>query len=852
MDNKAKIILTAEADQLQAGLRKANDALDAFKGKSISAAKSAGMAFAGMAAAAAAASGVAFISSLNRAVDTLAKLDDMSQKTGSSVENLSRLEQVASATGASFDGVDGALTKLSKGLAGVNEKGSDTADALKAIGISTRDVAGKDASEVFVMISRALQGYEDGASKVALAQTLMGKSGAEMLPYMNDVAEKIDKFTGHSSAAAQQASAYQDNLALLRVEMDNLAIQVGSAALPAMTDFISSLHDLTGKRDELTQNDSLREWFDEAAVSLARIVDWTGNAAKGFVQIGDSIGYLIAQGQNVADLSSKQWQDKWNPVKQFENIKAAIPVFKAVREEYANNFHERWLTENKSLADKVIENQQARKRKDSGFINPLENTSNGAEKKRLTYSGAGSDAGRKALEEQKRIDDNFAQQSLALTKDIAKSETLIANIRAGIFEEDGQHVAAMREWLLYDEEGVKLDQARKNYLLQRAEQADKLAVTAKVERDHHEFMVKADQQRIKDERDILAIRETGSGARYTAADDWSMSDEAKKLLQYDPGKYYQQYAVKLAEDERAKQKTSSSYLYTLQEQEKNLSRQIQLLGMSTHEQEKQQALWQAEEEFKASIAGMDESDLEYQRMKTAYLQQQAEIERASATRRNFDRDPQAQSEKALRDYADEATNLGAQVSEAWKGAFTSMEDALTEFATTGKLSFKDMADQIIADLLRIQIRSQITGPLAQMMSGQSGLGAAGNLSSWIGNFGSSGYEASSDSYFSSSGSGLLGWLGGLFGGARAEGGPVASGSLYRVNERGPELLSVGGRDYLMMGSQSGAVTPNHQLGGKSVNVRISQSFAPGTDKKTADQAGLAAARAINRAQRRNG
>jgi hypothetical protein len=50
-------------------------------------------------------------------------------------------------------------------------------------------------------------------------------------------------------------------------------------------------------------------------------------------------------------------------------------------------------------------------------------------------------------------------------------------------------------------------------------------------------------------------------------------------------------------------------------------------------------------------------------------------------------------------------------------------------------------------------------------------------------------------------------------GAREMGGPVSPGQLYRVNEKGPELLNVAGKQYLMMGAQGGSVTPNNQLGG---------------------------------------
>lgn len=46
-----------------------------------------------------------------------------------------------------------------------------------------------------------------------------------------------------------------------------------------------------------------------------------------------------------------------------------------------------------------------------------------------------------------------------------------------------------------------------------------------------------------------------------------------------------------------------------------------------------------------------------------------------------------------------------------------------------------------------------------------------------------------------------------YGGPRASGGPVRSGHHYDFVERGPEVLTVGGRSTLVMGSQDGQVTP---------------------------------------------
>lgn len=47
----------------------------------------------------------------------------------------------------------------------------------------------------------------------------------------------------------------------------------------------------------------------------------------------------------------------------------------------------------------------------------------------------------------------------------------------------------------------------------------------------------------------------------------------------------------------------------------------------------------------------------------------------------------------------------------------------------------------------------------------------------------------------------------MMGTGKAVGGPVSAGGLYPVNERGPELLTSGGKTYLMAGDTSGYVTP---------------------------------------------
>jgi hypothetical protein len=119
-------------------------------------------------------------------------------------------------------------------------------------------------------------------------------------------------------------------------------------------------------------------------------------------------------------------------------------------------------------------------------------------------------------------------------------------------------------------------------------------------------------------------------------------------------------------------------------------------------------------------------------------------------------------------------NLG-DLKSAVEGWARSSADAIVDFALTGKTSFTDMAQSIIADILKMIIYQKMFSPwVTQAFGGEAGAGS---------------------------------WLGNLFGGGKATGGPVSGGKMYEVNERGtPELLSVGNRHFLMMAGQSGHVT----------------------------------------------
>jgi hypothetical protein len=81
-------------------------------------------------------------------------------------------------------------------------------------------------------------------------------------------------------------------------------------------------------------------------------------------------------------------------------------------------------------------------------------------------------------------------------------------------------------------------------------------------------------------------------------------------------------------------------------------------------------------------------------------------------RQELSRDPFDGIARGLRKFSAEGTNAAAQMEGVFTKAFDGMTDALTDFVMTGKLSFNDLANSIIRDMIRIAVQQSITGPLA--------------------------------------------------------------------------------------------------------------------------------------------
>lgn len=129
---------------------------------------------------------------IHKAVDGVAEyaegIERAAQKTGVATDQLQRLGYAAKITGSSQEAVVNGMTKLSRTLAAAKGGSKASVQALKDVGVSMHDPAVKagDLNEVFLKISDHLAAMPNGWKKNALAQKLFSRSGADLLPTLNE------------------------------------------------------------------------------------------------------------------------------------------------------------------------------------------------------------------------------------------------------------------------------------------------------------------------------------------------------------------------------------------------------------------------------------------------------------------------------------------------------------------------------------------------------------------------------------------------------------------------------------------------------------------------------------------
>ncbi|MFN4176420.1 hypothetical protein [Phenylobacterium sp.] len=232
-----RVQLGLDSAQFETGLKQARAELSGFG-------KVAGVAGAAIGAALAG-TAVAVGAAIKATIDRAEELGETAQKIGVPVDELSKLKHAADMSGVSMEGLSTGLKRLSANMmeaAGSTE--GKAARAFQALGVSVVDANGalRPTSAVVQDLAGEFAGMEDGAGKTALAMAIFGKSGADLIPMLNEgkdgvaalmtEAEQLGLVIDEKTARA--ADAFNDNLQRLGLVQQGVVTQITAGMLPGL------------------------------------------------------------------------------------------------------------------------------------------------------------------------------------------------------------------------------------------------------------------------------------------------------------------------------------------------------------------------------------------------------------------------------------------------------------------------------------------------------------------------------------------------------------------------------------------------------------------------------------------
>ena len=231
---RAFVELFADDSKLVRGLRAAEKKLQAF-GAGI---RNLGlkMLAAGAAVIAPLAASAKYFSSYG---DSIAK---MAKRTGLSVEALSELDFAASQSGMSLESLENGVRRMQRSIYDAGRGLSTAVDAFKDLGLTYKDFEGLSPEDQFKLMADRISQIKDPTKQAAIAMTLLGRSGTELLPLMANGAKGIDMLMAEarrlgltmSSADAKAAEEFTDTLDKLWRVIKIGVFQVGAALSPAL------------------------------------------------------------------------------------------------------------------------------------------------------------------------------------------------------------------------------------------------------------------------------------------------------------------------------------------------------------------------------------------------------------------------------------------------------------------------------------------------------------------------------------------------------------------------------------------------------------------------------------------
>ena len=260
---------------------------------------------------AAAVAGTALFKMAGKAAESTDRIDKLSQKLGMSRKGFQEWDYAMSQSGVSIDSIGAGMKSVTNQFDELGKGGKIATNAFGKIGLSFDDLKGKTQEEIFDLTIKGLQGVEDTTVRAALANDLLGRSGAELAPILNEGAEGVEnlKNRAHELGLVMSDDAVDAGV-LFGDTMDDLKSSFGMVFTELGVQLIPILQKLAA-------------WIIANMPQIKETIKTTMEVAStvigGTVKV---IGWLIDKISAAVD-----WINKWNRTPMYDkNANASVKV----------------------------------------------------------------------------------------------------------------------------------------------------------------------------------------------------------------------------------------------------------------------------------------------------------------------------------------------------------------------------------------------------------------------------------------------------------------------------------------------------------------------------------------------
>ena len=227
---------------------------------------------------------------------------DMDRGAGIGVEAFQKLAYAGRMSGVETEKLSASLVKFDRMVAEATGGNKTYMQTFEDLGIKIKDSAGnlRQPNEIFEDVADIFHNTEDGIGKTALAVELFGKSGADLIPMLNDGKAGLKAFYAEaerlglalSNEMIAKGDAFSDQLENIGEQVKGVKLQLGAALIPALSAATEKISKVIDKITKWVQeNPELAATIGNIAMTTGKWIAILGTAA---IAIG-SVAFIILQ-----------------------------------------------------------------------------------------------------------------------------------------------------------------------------------------------------------------------------------------------------------------------------------------------------------------------------------------------------------------------------------------------------------------------------------------------------------------------------------------------------------------------------------------------------------------------------